>query len=123
MNIAMKETILLKQKTKKKASPSKKKRYQNMMGFFMFLIIEIRPDIVFATCVVSYFAKNLGYQLIGAVKTILQYFKSSNRQGIIYDGQNKLLVKVYSKFDQARDKKSWKLTSGFIFILNNSPVS
>lgn len=72
----------------------------------MFSIVETRPNIVFATSVASCFAKSLSYQHIEVVKTILQYLKGSNKQEIIYSGQNKLSVEGYSDSDWAEDKKS-----------------
>ena len=57
----MKETVLLKQRTEKKASPTKKKRYQGITRSLMFSMIKIRPDVAFATSVPSCFAKNPRY--------------------------------------------------------------
>ena len=62
----------------------------------MFSIVEIRPDIAFATLVASRFAKNPENQYIEVVKIILQYFKDSREQGITYGGQEELLVEGYS---------------------------
>lgn len=89
-----------------------------MTGSFMFSIVETRPDIIFATFIASSFAKNPDHQYTEVVKTILQYLKGSNKQRITYSGQNKQLVEEYSNSDWAGDKKSWKSTFGFIFMLN-----
>lgn len=43
-----------------------------MMGSFMSLMVEIRLNIIFATSIPSYFAKNLDHQHVKAIKTILQ---------------------------------------------------
>lgn len=69
-----------------------------MTGSFIFSIVEIRPNIVFATFVASCFAKNLGHQHTKVVKTILQYLKGLNKREIIYSDQSKLLVEGYSDF-------------------------
>lgn len=50
-----------------------------MTRSFMFLIIETKFNIVFAIFVASYFAKNLGYQYLKAIKIILQYLKGLNK--------------------------------------------
>lgn len=73
----MKETVLLEPKTEREASSSEKEHYQSMTGSLMFLIVETRPNIAFATSVTSYFTKNLGHYHTEAVKTILQYLKGS----------------------------------------------
>lgn len=98
-NTLMKKIALLKHKTEEKVSRSKKKRYQGMTGSFIFSIVETRPDIAFTISVASCFAKNLGYQHIKAIKTILQYLKGLNKQRITYGGQNKLLVEGYFDSD------------------------
>lgn len=123
VNTPMKVISLLKQRTDGEASASGKEWYQGITGSLMFFIVEIRPDIVFAISITSCFVKNLEHQYNKAVKTILRYLKSSKEQGIIYSGQNKLLVEEYSNLDWARDKESRKSTSGFIFILNGRPVN
>lgn len=58
VNSPMKESALLEQRTDGEASPSEKERCQGTTGLLMFSMIEIRPDIAFATLVVSRFAKN-----------------------------------------------------------------
>lgn len=77
MNTPMIETTLLKQKTEEEASPSVKKHYQGMTRLLMFLMVETRPNIAFATFVASRFAKSPNHQHIEAVKTLLQYLKRS----------------------------------------------
>ena len=57
-NSPMKESALLTPRTKGKASPSKKKRYQGMTRSLIFSMVETRPDIAYVTFVASRFAKN-----------------------------------------------------------------
>ncbi len=56
-NTPMKEAILLPNKGPK-ASQADRERYQGMTRSLMFSMVETRPDIAFATSVVSRFAKN-----------------------------------------------------------------
>lgn len=72
VNTSIKKIKLLQPKAegKNEATAAKKERYQKMTDFIIFLIIEIKPDISFATSVASRFAKNLGYQYTEVVKTI-----------------------------------------------------
>ena len=119
----MKENALFEQKTEGEALLPEKKRYQDITRSHMFSVVETRPNIAFATSVASCFAKNPGRQYTKAVKTILWYLKGSNKRGITYGGQSKLLVDGYSNSDWVGDKESRKSTSGFIFILNGGPVS
>lgn len=65
----------------------------------MFSMVETRPEVVFAILVASRFVKNLGYEHIEVVKTILRYFKGSRDRDITYDGKDELLIEGYSDFD------------------------
>lgn len=53
----------------------------------------------------------------------MRYLKDSRERGITYGGQEELFVEGYSDSDWAGDKESRKSTSGFIFMLNEEPVS
>lgn len=77
VNTSIKETAFLEQKIDGEASVSMKKRYQAMTWSIIFFMVKIRPDIVFATSIVSRCAQNLGHQYTKAVKTIFHYCKGS----------------------------------------------
>lgn len=97
----MKETTLFQARVEVdgKATTAKKDRYQGMTGSIIFSIVETRPDISFANSVTYQFAKNPGHPHTKVVKTILRYLKVSKDQEIIYDGQDKLIIKEYSNLD------------------------
>lgn len=57
----MKESAILEQRIDGEASSSEKDRYQDMTDSVMFLMVETRPDIAFATSIASRFAKNPGH--------------------------------------------------------------
>lgn len=88
----------------------------------IFAIIETKPNITFATSVGSCFAKNLSHTHTKVIKTILKFFRETKNQDIIYS-QNTLIIKGYLDLDWIGDKKSRKLTFGYIFILNGGYVS
>ncbi len=121
----MKKAILLPNKGPK-FSQANREHYQGMTGSLMFSMVETRPDIAFATSVVSRFAKNQSQQHIKAVKTIMRYLNATRTVEITYgnsEGSGDLIIKGYSDSDWAGDHATRKSTSGFIFILNGSPVS
>lgn len=123
VNISMKKTVLLQLRTEGQVTTSEREWYQDITSSIIFSMVEIKPDIVFATSIVSYFAKIPGHQYIEVVKTILQYLKGSRKWEILYGGQEELLVKGYSDSDWVSNKKSRKSTSDFIFMLNKGLVS
>lgn len=59
VNTLIKKSAILKQKTDKEISAFKKKWYYGITSSLMFLMVETRPDIVFATSIASRFATNL----------------------------------------------------------------
>lgn len=109
------EGIILLPNASAQASLSEQEKYQGMIGSIMFSMVETRPDIAFATSVVSRFAKNPSHQHTEAVKTILRYLKGSRGRGITYGGEKELCIERYSDSDWAGDKESRKSTSGYIF--------
>ena len=97
-------------------------KYQEMVGSIMFVMIETRPDIAFATSMVSRFAKNPSKAHFEAVKRIIRYLNTTKDRGITF-GKGDLIIIGYSDSDWAGDRDSRKSTSGFVFMLNNGPVS
>ena len=99
-SIPMKEGIQLPNEGPE-ASQAERERYQGMTGSLMFSMVETRPDIAFATSVVSRFAKNPSRQYTEAVKTILRYLKATKTVGITYGGDEEgdLTIRGYSDSD------------------------
>ena len=98
------------------------KQYQAMIGSIMFAMIETRPDIAFATSLVSRHAKNPGKQHMEAVKHILRYLQGTKTKGITFGGGD-LIIQGYSDSDWAGSKEDRKSTSGYVFMLNGGPIS
>lgn len=76
-----------------------------MTESLMFFMFETRTNIVFATSIVSRFAKNPFYQYAKAVKIIIRYLKAIRSIGITYskkEGEGEdLTIKRYSDSDWA----------------------
>lgn len=72
----------------------------------MFLMVKTRLEIVFPNFVVRRFTKNLGYEYIKSLKTILHYLKGLKQQEITYKAQNKLKKNRYFNCNWAKNKKS-----------------
>lgn len=123
-NILMKETFILPNKSKK-AITAKRKHYQGMTTSIIFLMVKTRPDIVYATSVVSRFTKNLSHLHSKAVKTIFCYLKAIRDVKIIYGGEQRgeLTIRRYSDSNWACNHITTKSTLGFIFMLNSRLVS
>ena len=85
-------------------------------------MIETRPDIAFATSIVSRHAKNPEKTHIEAVKIILRYLDVTKNRDIIFD-EDDLKIVDYSDFDWAEDKKERKSILDYVFMLNNDSIS
>ena len=123
-NTPMKEAILLPNEGPE-ATKAEQERYQGMIRSMIFSMVETRPDITFATLVVSRFANNPSRQHTEAVKTIMRYLKATRTLVITYGKEEggDLIIKGYSDSDWAGDHATRKSTSGFFFMLNGGPVS
>ena len=104
------------------ASDKEIKQYQAIVGSIICAMIETRPDIAFAILVVSRHAKNPGKTHMEAAKTILRYLSATKDRGITYGGGD-MTVQGYSDSNWAGDREDRKSTSGYIFMLNNRPIS
>lgn len=122
INTPIKE-IILRPNLSTKVTKTKKKRYQEMTSLLIFSMVKIWSNITFIIAVIAWFTKNLSHIYIKVVKTIFCYLKWLINCDIIYSGKKNLFSKDYSRFNWANDRKSQKLTSSFIFIVNRGLVS
>ena len=88
----------------------------------LFLMIEIRLDIVFAISIVSRYVKNSSKTHSKTAKIILRYFNITKNREIIYEN-NTLDIVDYFDSDWIEDKNSRKFTSNFVFMLNDDFIS
>ncbi len=96
-----------------------------MSRSLIFLKVETRPDIAFATLVVSRFTKNLLQQHTEVMKTIFQYPKATKTVEITCSGDKKKdpIIRGYFDSDWAGEYATRKSNSGFISMLNKDLVS
>lgn len=70
--------------SKKQATNIKQKKYQEIIGSPIFLIIKTKSDIIFITLLASHFIKNLNHQYTKVTKTIFKYLKRLKDRRITY---------------------------------------
>ena len=119
-NTPMREECLFTNESQ--ASDKDIRQYQTIVGSIMFAMIETRPDIAFATSAVSRHSKNPSRTHMEAAKHILRYLSATKDRGITFGGGD-LTIQGYSNSDWAGDKEERKSTSGYVFMLNNGPIS
>lgn len=98
--------------------------YKEAVGSLLFLAMISRPDIAYAVNVVSQHAENPQKVHCNAVRRILKYIKGTAECGIRFasDKMN-LRINAYSDADFAGDTATRKSTTGYVIMLNNSPIS
>ncbi len=72
---------------------------------------------------VARFVEDPGMEHWQAVKRVLRYLQGRQYEGIRFEQLNKCELRGYCDADWAGDEDSRKSTTGFIFFINNSPVS
>lgn len=65
--------------------------YANVVGSSMHVMLCTRPDISYATGVVSSYMENPGKEHWAAVKCVLQYLRGTSDYCITYDGCSSLV--------------------------------
>ncbi|UYV68375.1 hypothetical protein LAZ67_5004134 [Cordylochernes scorpioides] len=98
--------------------------YRQTIGSLMYLMTGTRPDIAYAVSRVSQFMNNPGPSHWTAVKKIFGYLKTTKNIGICFGGSSCTTSLIgFSDADFAGDLDTRKSTTGYVFMLNNGPIS
>lgn len=97
--------------------------YREAVGSLIFLATTSRPDITYAVNQVSRFFNKWTDEHWQAVKRIFRYLKHTIHYKIVYSKTTKIEVTGYTDSDYAGCIDTRKSTSGYVFILANSPVT
>ncbi|UYV62737.1 hypothetical protein LAZ67_2001760 [Cordylochernes scorpioides] len=98
--------------------------YRQTIGSLMYLMTGTRPDIAYAVSRVSQFMNNPGPSHWTAVKKIFGYLKATKNIGICFGGSSYTTSLIgFSDADFAGDLDTRKSTTGYVFMLNNGPIS
>ncbi|UYV74313.1 hypothetical protein LAZ67_11002983 [Cordylochernes scorpioides] len=98
--------------------------YRQTIGSLMYLMTGTRPDIAYAVSRVSQFMNNPGPSHWTAVKKIFGYLKATKNIGICFGGSSCTTSLIgFSDADFGGDLDTRKSTTGYVFMLNNGPIS
>lgn len=95
--------------------------YREAVGSLLFLALVSRPDISYAVNLVCRYVNNPNSNHVKAVKQIIKYLIGTRHFGIEYKGNADLVG--YSDSDYASDVESRKSTTGYLFSMNNGPIT
>ena len=99
-----------------------RRKYQQIIGGFLYRTIYIRSDIVIVFGKLSQFLSNPTVYYAEALKELLYYIIELLNRYIRYGGSRHDII-VYSDADWANNKLDRKSVSGGIIIFNRGPIS
>jgi hypothetical protein len=112
------------EKKKKEDEEESKYPYKEAVGKLLYAMTGSRPDIAFATSLVSRFMSNYDSTHWTAVKRILRYLKGTNDLCITFKKTSEALTLIGAcDSDWGGDKCDRKSTFGYIFLLDGAPIS
>lgn len=106
--------------TKPCESPS---RYKSLVGSLIYLSTVSRPDISSAVSILSRSLDTPTEEHQKAAKHLLRYLKGTQNLGIQFRRSPELNLECYADASFGSDSVDRKSTSGFLILLNGSPVS
>ena len=100
-----------------------KEMYQSAVGSLLYISTRTRPDIAFAVGNLAKYCSQPSLSHWTGVKRVLRYLKGTVNLGLSYHSSETLSLTGYSDADWAGELDSRKSTSGYVFMINNVPVS
>jgi hypothetical protein len=99
------------------------KGYQTLIGKLMYLAILTRPDISFALGRLSQYLGDPAEFHMSAARHILKYLRSTQDQGLVFNGMNQRGLIGYSDSDFASTRSDRLSILGNVFMVADGPVS
>ena len=98
-------------------------KYQEIMGCFLYLSVNSRPDIAASVNILCRKVKSPTNVEWREVKRMLRYLKATSNLRLVLGGEVKDELIVYADADWAEDVSDRKSTSGFVFQYHGATVS
>ena len=124
----MNKTKLIKTPTRKisekerEGSPSVNvQEFKSLLGALLYIAVKSRPDISFAVNQASRHCEEPTEVDYKSLMYILQYLNCTKNKSIYYSRNSEFIG--YSDSDFANDETTRKSTSGYIYLLGDSPIS
>ena len=97
--------------------------YRQLVGSLLHIANTTRPDIMFATTILSRFLDSPGPPHWEAAKQVLRYLGTTRNLGIVFRRSGNPELLGYTDADFANDVSTRKSVSGFVFLLAGGPIS
>lgn len=95
--------------------------YRSLIGCLLYLTAT-RPDLMYATSLLSRFMTNPSENHFRAAKRVLRYIKGDPGLGVWFRKSESFQLVGYSDSDWAGSIDDMKSTSGYVFFLNSGAV-
>ena len=93
----------------------------------MYLMTQTRPDISYALGVLARYMSNPSIHHFKAIKRLWGYIKRTRNYGLFYTSSTTLGIAPnlvgYCDSDWGGNLETRKSTTGYIYLLNNTPIS
>ena len=96
--------------------------YKNLVGCLMYLSVATRPDIAYATSVLSQFNSNHEKEYWEAAKRVLRYLKGTLNHGLVYKRAGADLA-GYVDADWGNCPRNRRSYTGFVFKVADAAVT
>ena len=98
--------------------------YREAVGSLLFLSRVCRPDIEYTVNYMSQFFNSYGKEHWNAVKYLIRYLIGTRDHGIVFGNSGSSIdIQGYSDSDYAGCIETRRSRSGFVFLLNEGPIS
>jgi hypothetical protein len=111
------------EKNTEQASERDIKQYQREIGSLMYLMTATRPDLAFPIGNCARFMSNSSAEHFKAVQRIWQYIRTTKNRGLKYQAKEELNLVGYVDSDWGGDYTTRKSTTGYLFLLGQTPIS
>ena len=98
-------------------------KYLTVVGAFTYLTTHTRPDIAFATNILTMHNEKPTARHWNGVKHLLQYLRGTEDLGVYYRIDTKGEITGYANSGFKTDEVIGKSQTGYIFIKNGAPIS
>ncbi|XP_058776072.1 secreted RxLR effector protein 161-like [Vicia villosa] len=96
--------------------------YRSLVGS-LFYLTATRPDLMFATSLLSRFMSKPSHLHLVAAKRVLRYVMGTMKHGIRFEKSFKLKIKGYCDSDWVGSVDDMKSTYGYVFSLGSGVIS
>jgi len=105
------------------ASEGERRLFRQIVGYLMHAMVGTRPDICHAVGTLSRFMHNPSATHLLAAKRVLHYLHGTTTVGVTFNSSKAPALTGYSDATWACDIIDRKSTSGYVFLINGSPIS